>query len=331
MSDITVSFIVPVYGVEQYIEACLESIACQSLPNIEVIVINDGTQDNSMQIVDRFVGKISRMRILQQKNQGISSARNAGLNAASGEYVCFLDSDDFYLGDFAAEFYRQCKEYDLDILRGWYSIYDEQTGAYQPHSFPTVDYVGKRLTGRAFLEQSVQQKANEVVPWLGFFKRDYLLRNTITFPDNISYEEDHVFFLKAMLQDETCNIMQVETEFYAYRKRWNSTTKRPSLQQARDVLKVVEQENELVAKIPFLPRTTQKAAKRYICSSFYQLTSIYGRVPPQDRKVIAEMVPLGIQWQCICNAYDRHQQMKIILFAFARWFVDWVYQRKRLR
>ena len=90
-----VSIIVPVYNVERYIEKCLCSLINQSYKNIEIICVNDGSPDNSRDIIESLIKSDGRIRLIDQQNQGLSGARNTGLDAAQGEYMMFLDSDDW--------------------------------------------------------------------------------------------------------------------------------------------------------------------------------------------------------------------------------------------
>lgn len=321
------SYIVPIYNMEKYMEQCIDSIMEQNTSNIEIILVDDGSTDYSPQICDEYARKYQFIHVVHKRNGGISSARNAGLEVAKGRYVCFVDSDDFYKIKFADTFLEICEKNSIDIIRGWYGIYDEEVQEYLYHPFPQITYEQQILTGRDFLIRSVSEKANEVVPWLGFFRRDYLIEHSLYFPEGISYEEDQLFFLEALLCDENCRVYQSNIEFYAYRKRKGSATKSPSLKQVDDIIYVVNEETKIIHKYQ-MTKQTQKAAYRYICSSFYQLTSIYGRVKKQDRKTIAKKVPFWMKQQCIFNPYDRHQQVKIFLFTFARRIVDWVYDRR---
>ena len=90
-----VSIIVPVYNVEKYLDKCMVSILCQSYKNIEVIIVNDGSTDKSLNICNKWKEKDSRIEMFSQPNKGLSSARNKGLKYAKGEYVLFVDSDDW--------------------------------------------------------------------------------------------------------------------------------------------------------------------------------------------------------------------------------------------
>ena len=89
------SVIIPVYNVEPYLEQCLDSVINQTYKNLEIICINDGSTDNSLKILEKYQKKDNRIKLINQKNKGLSEARNAGLDVAKGEYIAFVDSDDY--------------------------------------------------------------------------------------------------------------------------------------------------------------------------------------------------------------------------------------------
>ena len=111
-----VSVIVPVYNVEQYIEKCLLSIKDQTLTDFECLIINDGTKDNSVEVAKRVVGDDSRFKFFDKENGGLSDARNFGIEKTSGEYLCFIDSDDYIAPDLLELTYKMGKENDSDIV-----------------------------------------------------------------------------------------------------------------------------------------------------------------------------------------------------------------------
>lgn len=326
---IRLSYIVPAYNMEKYLNDCVKSIIKQKVLNTEIILVDDGSTDNTSEICDKYAAEYGFIHVIHKENGGISSARNAGLKKARGEYVCFVDSDDFFKQAFAQNFLEICETEKLDIIRGWYGIYDEERGVFVDHQYPNISFSNKTLSGKEFLVHTITEKANEVVPWLGFFRREYLLEHNLQFPEGIAYEEDQLFFLEALLCDDNCRVYQSDIEFYAYRKRAGSATKSPKLKQVQDIIYVVEKETELISSF-HLTGKVREAAYKYICSSFYQLTSIYGRLEKKYAERAAKLAPFWMKWQSICHPYDRHQQVKIFLFTFARWFVDLVYKRRGL-
>mgnify|MGYP003401399665 FL=1 len=115
-SDYKVSVIVPVYNVEQYLSDCLESICRQTLKGIEIIVVNDGSTDNSLSIIKSFQQKYSNIKLINKKNGGLSSARNAGIDMAVGEYLFFVDSDDFIDLDTLEKMYVKANETHCPLI-----------------------------------------------------------------------------------------------------------------------------------------------------------------------------------------------------------------------
>lgn len=112
---VKVSVIVPVYNSRKYLKECIESIINQDLEEIELILVNDGSTDNSLDICQKYAMKDSRIKIIDKPNGGVSSARNAGILAASGEYIGFVDSDDWIQSEMYSNMYKNIKETGSDI------------------------------------------------------------------------------------------------------------------------------------------------------------------------------------------------------------------------
>ncbi|HEL1969404.1 glycosyltransferase family 2 protein [Streptococcus suis] len=110
-----VSVIIPIFNVENYLRKCLESVRNQSYQNLEIILVNDGSQDSSGAICDEYCKKDSRVKCIHKKNGGLSDARNAGIEVATGEYLCFIDSDDSIHKQYVEILLRSLKKYDADI------------------------------------------------------------------------------------------------------------------------------------------------------------------------------------------------------------------------
>lgn len=110
-----ISVIIPVYNVENYINKSITSVINQSYNNIEIILVNDGSTDNSGNICDTFAKDDSRIRVIHKANSGVSAARNSGIEAARGDYICFIDSDDYISEDYVKHMYDVAAKYDSDI------------------------------------------------------------------------------------------------------------------------------------------------------------------------------------------------------------------------
>ena len=120
MRDGVISVVVPVYNVEPYLIECLESIINQTYRDLEIILIDDGSTDKSGDICEEYAKKDDRIIVIHQSNQGSASAKNAGLRKASGEYLAFVDSDDFLQEDAYEFMVRQLEEYHADIIQGYF-------------------------------------------------------------------------------------------------------------------------------------------------------------------------------------------------------------------
>ena len=198
-----VSVIIPVYNVEKYLESCLDSVLTQTLPpsELEIICVNDGSTDSSPQILARCAAAHAHIRIIHQSNGGLSAARNAGLDAASGEYIYFLDSDDRLIRDDALEaLYVRAVALDLDELRfnSQIRFADEslREGApenpYCPsHSYPDV------YSGQTFFAMLAENGDYACVAWLRLYRRAFLEEHGLRFLPGIVHE-DEVFSLECL-------------------------------------------------------------------------------------------------------------------------------------
>lgn len=117
-NNVKVSIIVPVYNVEKYLAKCLDSLINQTLKEIEIVVVNDGATDNSPQIIEEYSKKEPRIKVVNQENAGLSAARNSGINAATAEFMTFLDSDDWLDEDFVEKLYNAAINNNTDIAVG---------------------------------------------------------------------------------------------------------------------------------------------------------------------------------------------------------------------
>lgn len=127
MSKIKVSVIVPVFNVEEYLSTSLDSILNQTLKDIEIICINDGSTDASLDILENYAKKDARIKIISKKNEGQGIARNIGLDNAQGEFIAFVDSDDFIKEDMLEKSYKKSVSKNLDLVMYKVSSFDNET------------------------------------------------------------------------------------------------------------------------------------------------------------------------------------------------------------
>lgn len=234
--SLKISVIIPVYNTSVYLEQCLESLISQTLMEIEIICINDGSTDNSLSILETYKNKDSRIKIINQQNKGQSSARNSGIEAAQGEYIAFLDSDDYVKNDFLEKLYKNAKNFDSDISMCSIEIFDENTGKNYSHSpYLSLDIFDKSFENRCFLPSETFDFLFRicVVPWNKIYKRDFLNKNNLKFVENLNFE-DNVFFIDAYTSAHRISIVKEELVIY----RQNSQTSYSSAVKKHDKKKL---------------------------------------------------------------------------------------------
>ena len=207
MEEIKISVIIPVYNVEKYIRQCLESIINQTLKEIEIIIVNDGTKDNSMKIVEEYVSD-KRIKIINKENGGISSARNAGMEIAQGEYIYFIDSDDFVEKEVLSTLYENSENGKMDIVFSNFSYYNDRTKKEKRAKFifPFKENINK---GYYYL-----YNGEEINVWNRLYKKEFLEKYNFKFIEGIIYEDQDFGFKTIMLAEK---IKYVENYGYKYR------------------------------------------------------------------------------------------------------------------
>lgn len=214
---IKLSIIVPVYNVEEYIEECVQSLLKQTLKDIEIIVVNDGTKDSSIDKIKHL--QSDNLIIIHQENAGLSAARNTGLNHAKGEYVTFVDSDDFIIYEEAYEqMYELAKTNHCDIVYGNALKYFSETKNYPLNTVYENDYPNC-LSIDEFLVSVLKQKETFAPVWLYLYRRHLLVENNLQFKVGI-YHEDEEFTPRVMIRANKVGIYN--RVFYFYRQRQGS-------------------------------------------------------------------------------------------------------------
>ena len=216
-----ISVIVPVYNVENYLEECLDSICNQTFRNIEIICVNDGSTDGSLNILKEYQNHDSRIKIISQENNGLAVARNTGLKHAKGKYVYFLDSDDYIDLNALEECYNISEENNLDMLIfKIISFWDDTRETFTTPYFE-MDFLKELVGDNVFNYMDLGKKMYDLavtVPGV-LFKRDLILN--LRFPDNLIFE-DNVFFTEAVFRVN--RILFYNKHLYYYRMRKESIT-----------------------------------------------------------------------------------------------------------
>lgn len=215
------SVVVPVYKIEEYLRECVDSILSQDYTDFEVILVDDGSPDNCPRICDEYAMKDSRVKVIHQKNSGVSAARNNGIKAASGEYLWFVDGDDKIV-DGAFEIIQKFFELDFDVLSfgdipqincSQAEMSDGKRYAFIYNEDEKLRLINCANSG-GFLPYS----------WKKIFKASYIKDNGIIYDSRLSYGEDAIFNFEAFIRAE--RIVLSENCIYWYRMRDDGASKK---------------------------------------------------------------------------------------------------------
>ena len=230
------SIIVPVYNVEEYIDDCLKSIKSQTFKDYEVIVVNDGTKDNSMDIVKKY-----DVEIINQENGGLSSARNTGVKKAKGEYLIFLDSDDYIEKDLLKKINDSIKD-NPDVVRFQIKeVYPDKEIDFNEESFNTINGVEafNKIVKYHFIENA----------WCYAIKRSYYLENKYEFKKG-TYHEDYGLIPLVIIKAP--KVKSISYIGYNYRQRENS------IMSSKDYKKTIKKVDDFYNHYKYLVKEIDK-------------------------------------------------------------------------
>lgn len=214
-----VSIIVPIYNMENYLEKCIESIIEQSYKNIEIILINDGSTDQSEVICKKYQIKDSRIKLISSKNKGVSNARNLGIEASIGEYISFIDPDDTVDKKYIEELLFYIKEYSYDIVFCLEKdIYPELNKSYN------VRLKDENLLSNNFYKDFYLIAEQFHAPWGKLYKSNIIKKYNIRFPVGIVVSEDHIFNQEYLKHVKKYGFLNKNLYNY-YRRKTNSAAK----------------------------------------------------------------------------------------------------------
>lgn len=216
--DLKVSVILPVYNGEKYLEQCMESIIGQTLREIEIICVDDGSADRSPEILESYVHRDKRIRVVRQKNAGAGAARNTGLSQARGEYLSFLDADDFFEPDMLEQAYRKAKEQNAQVLvfgsdqyRGDLDEFRQVSWTLRKHALPPY----RPMNFRTFTENVFKVFVGWT--WDKLFEREFVEKYGLKFQEQRT-SNDLLFVFTAIVLAER---IEIEEKLLAHQRRDN--------------------------------------------------------------------------------------------------------------
>ena len=269
-----ISIIIPVYNSEKYIKRCLDSIVTQSYKNIEIIVIDDGSTDDSKNICENYSKIDSRIKVINKKNEGVSSARNDGIKNANGEYLMFVDADDWLEKDAIMILYSALNEFNVDIVRGNFYCNNDK-GNFRIEKFNKYKNIkvkgNDKLLKVEIINDLLLGKIKAYV-WLLLIKKNILLKNKILFNTKISFMEDLIFYI-SLFSTNNISFYMLDKDIYCYYFNNNSATKsqKKIIQNIENVLKV----NKIIQEILYNSKMFDNETKSKMCTTNFNIILNY--------------------------------------------------------
>lgn len=237
-----ISVIIPVYNVQKYLSRCLMSVITQTYNQLEIILIDDGSTDNSGKICDEYAKNDARISVIHKKNGGLSDARNVGIEKATAKYITFIDSDDYIHPNFIEKMYDLIIQYDADIV----SVSSKSTSKAENifvHSDKTEYENPKSFSTREAFEMLCYQKGLTHSIWGKLYRKE--LFNNVRFPKGKLYEDEATFYL--LLAESKCTVC-INEKLYAYFQRKDGIIRSAFNPQKMDYIRHTEQLKMYVEK-----------------------------------------------------------------------------------
>lgn len=275
------SVIVPVYNVEKYLKQCVESIVNQTYKNIEIILVDDGSPDNCPKMCDEWAQKDARIKVVHKKNAGSSSARNAGLNIATGDYIIFIDSDDFYnSAETFTTLNNKIEKTQADIVvfgcTDWNMLTNKTVVSRTGYDLDLIDEGDKEKT----LHYLLSQKMIPGGPTIFCASRKIIEDNNIRFKEGIQ-DEDYDYVLTTFMNSSS--ISAVNNPFYTYRYgRNNSITASTSIKMIDGIVYTVDKWVEICEECK--NEQIKRDLLNYIAFVFSTGYVVAGRMKNKDEK-----------------------------------------------
>lgn len=241
MSKPAISVIIPVYNAQDGIKRCVDSLLNQSFKNFEIILLNDGSKDNSLNILKEYELKYSFVRVIDKQNEGVAVTRNKGILLAEGDYTMFMDNDDFVDSDYLETFYQAIHEKKLDLVIGGYKRVNQDN----------------QIIFSQDIQQSEWSKYIIMAPWAKIYRTEFLKTNNLEFFD-YGIGEDIIFNLAAYKTTDKIGLLDYKGYNWYYNNLSVSNTSQRGFSPKTDILvlfsKILELGNPSELEVYYLKR-----------------------------------------------------------------------------
>lgn len=272
------SFVIPVYNVEKYLAICIRSILSQSFSDFELILIDDGSKDKSGKICDQFADNDKRIKVIHKGNSGQADSRNIGTERASGEYIIYIDSDDFIMSDVFLEKINACLCEKPDVIFFKHKKFFDSDQRYQECAY-SYKSACEKLDYADAIRELVVSDSFFGMPWNKAIKRELIIKSKIHFEKGL-VGEDMEWIYHVILNAKT--VAFVDEPFIAYRQREGSTTTILKYKNIADFVYILEKWKKEVEKEENL--TLKEALLGSLAKYYSNLLVAYSRAQCQEKK-----------------------------------------------
>ena len=287
-----ISVIIPVYNGEEYLKRCIDSVLNQTYKNLEIIVINDGSKDNSKSILDEYEKKYPDIIVhVDQENKGVAKTRNRAINMAKGEYITFCDNDDFFDEDYIETLYKNCENGKYDVVVSGYRRPNENG----------------EIIKEAHLQDYEWSKYMIVTPWAKIFRKSYIIDNKIDYLSN-DIGEDIYFNIQAMTLTKKIKIIDYVGYNWFYNTKSVSNTKHKDIRKI-DIYKFLNNTYDVVKEKKILENNYEIIEMVFIKTVMWILTYSCKKLP---YKVIKEEYEKLFNW--LEERFPNYKKTKLIGF-----------------
>lgn len=305
-----ITIIVPVYKVEQCLDRCVTSLINQSFKDIEIILVNDGSPDKCPAMCDEYAKEDDRIRVIHKNNGGLSDARNTGIHSAKGDYILFVDSDDYIEADACEKFSNIVSEQSVDIVIGGATMI---TGSNARRLLPSTSLHNSVLPGTEYLKHELKHNVARMAAWFNLYRREFLQKSNLFFKIGLLHEDEQWtprVFLAAR------NVFVSNNCFYNYIIRENSITKTKDFtKNAEHIISTVMELNELYDKLD------DKELKSLLKDRLVTLYLFAYRKGNLHRNRNLKYFNKSYLFR---NAYSKRNKMKTFIFFISPTFYCWL-------
>lgn len=275
MKEKLCSVIVPVYNVEKYLNKCINSLLLQDYENVEIILIDDGSTDNSGKLIDRLVQGDARVIVVHKVNGGVSEARNTGLAIAKGEYIMFVDGDDYVEKNYVSKFVALLENSDADMAVSYNRIYNDEL----PNCLNKLIQIKKSIT---VLEEMYLEKV-DVAVWNKIYQKSFLDNHKIRFKSDFWFAEGMTFNVECFLH--SAEICVSNFELYHQVFNMNSAVRKFNLNSWYCGQRAMLYQKDLIVRYNSSDDVLHAWAYHYFGYDFVILRGLYIYENPDDYKI----------------------------------------------